>query len=262
MGSWKNKKILNALLLGLLLMGGSTAIATAAQSSSSSYSIDQAFFGSGGQLNSCSTTYCTNQRLGELGIGNSSSANAQVKSGSTVTDRQPFIEFVITGPTSIDVGTLTSATTHVASTTFSVKTYLAGGGYKVLNASPGPLNGNYLMHLLSSPTSPNIGNEQFGINLVANACPTNAPGSGPGSCSSTLGANPVQVPDSSFSNGTVATGYNTPDSYKYVNGESIAYSNTSSGETDYTISYMFNISDVTPGGTYVFNHVLVATSTY
>lgn len=260
MTAWK--QIQKSLLLCLLVALGITGVANAVQSSSSSYGVDETQFSSGGVLNSCSTTYCTNQTLGELGVGNISSTNGQVLSGGIVTDRQPYIEFVITGPTTIDVGTLTSASTHVASTSFRIKTYLAGGGYKIVNASPGPLNNNYLMHLLNSPTPPSIGNEQFGINLVANSCPSNAPTTGLGSCSGGFGADPVQVPDSSFSNGAVAAGYNTTNSYKYVNGDTIASSSTSSGETDFTVSYMFNISDVTPGGTYIFNHVLVATSTY
>jgi hypothetical protein len=79
---------------------------------------------------------------------------------------------------------------------------------------------------------------------------------------SDLGANPVQVPDSTFSFGTVASGYDTPCQFKYVNGDTIAQSAKSSGETDYTISYIVNINNVTPGGTYTMNHVLVATSTF
>lgn len=265
MGSWKKKNIGKALLLSLLIVGGSTTAVTALQSSSLHFGLDEVQFNSGGVLHACdaSNNLCSDQSLGELGVGDSSSFSGQVKGGSTVTDRQPYIEFKITGATSLDVGTLTSATTKVASTTFSVKTYLAGGGYKVINASPGPQNNGYTMHTLSAATPPTIGNEQFGINLVANSCPTNAPAlPALGGCTGGFGANPVQVPDSTFSNGTFGTGYGTANNYKYVNGDTIASSSTSTGETDYTISYMFNISDVTPGGTYIFHHVIVATSTY
>jgi hypothetical protein len=34
------------------------------------------------------------------------------------------------------------------------------------------------------------------------------------------------------------------------------------GEADYTISYVYNISNGTPEGNYVFNDILVATATY
>lgn len=251
MSSWK--QIRSALVLGLLVLVSSTTIATALQSSSSTYGIDQAFFGNGGQLNACSSSYCTKQTAGETAVGNSSSANFQVQAGNN-TDRTPYIEFIVNNA-NINLGQLSSSSTTTANATFSVKTYLAGG-YTVLNASPPPQNGSYTMHNLTSPTASSIGNEQFGINLVANttggAC--NAPAN--------FGAVPSQAPDSTFGFGQVASGYNTCGLFKYVNGDQIAYSNSSSGETDYTISYIFNITAVTPGGTYTMNHVLVATSTY
>jgi hypothetical protein len=72
----------------------------------------------------------------------------------------------------------------------------------------------------------------------------------------------VEVPSSTYSFGAAATGYNTPCQFKYVNGDTVAQSTKSSGETDYTISYIFNISATTPGGVYTMQHVLVATSTF
>ena len=62
--------------------------------------------------------------------------------------------------------------------------------------------------------------------------------------------------------GQVAANYDTPNVFMYAKGDEIAYSNASSSDTTFTISYMFNISNVTPGGTYTMNHVLVATATY
>jgi hypothetical protein len=95
-----------------------------------------------------------------------------------------------------------------------------------------------------------VGTEQFGINLVANTNPT------------TFGANPVQQPDSTFSYGAAATGYNTANLFKYVKGDVVASSSKSSGTTVYTISYLYNISPVTDAGEYRFSHVLVATATF
>jgi hypothetical protein len=77
-----------------------------------------------------------------------------------------------------------------------------------------------------------------------------------------FGAGPVQVPSGAFSNGTVASGYNTANLYKYVKGDTIASSAASSGETDYTISYILSINSSTPAGQYTMNNVLVATSTF
>jgi hypothetical protein len=103
---------------------------------------------------------------------------------------------------------------------------------------------------MSTATTSSPGTEQFGINVVANTTPISQ------------GANPVQIPSSTFSFGLAAPGYDTPNNYKYNNGDTIAQSPKSTGETDYTISYLANISGVTPAGHYVMNQSLVATATF
>ncbi|MBC7581641.1 hypothetical protein H7097_02100 [Aeromicrobium sp.] len=255
----KYKKFLHVLVLGVLVVASTTGLASAAQSTSASYSVDETFFGSGGELNACSTSYCTKQSAGETAVGNSSSANYQVQAGNN-TFRDTSLELIVNA-TNIDVGQLTSTTTKVASATFSVKSYLASG-YSVYTHSPGPKNTNRILSLLSTPSTSATGAEQFGINLVGNSCPANTSPGGLGACSSGLGADPLEVPDSTFAFGHASPGYDIPDSYKYADNDAIAYSNTSSGETDYTISYLYNVSSVTPGGSYVMNQSLVATSTY
>jgi hypothetical protein len=257
----KQKKFKKLLALSLLIAFSWSAAATALQAQSSTYGVDEAFFGNGGELNACSTTYCTKQAAGDLAVGNSASASYQTQAGGLVTDRIPSLELIVNNPNA-DIGILTTTTTHVTSATFSVKSYLAGG-YVVQTSSPGPKNGSYTMQGLSSPTGSSIGNEQFGINLKANSCPGAAPAlPAKGGCTGSFGANPSQAPDSTFSFGFSAPGYDTADQYKYVDGDIIAKSDTSSGETDYTVSYLYNISNVTPGGTYVLDQSIVATSTF
>jgi hypothetical protein len=250
------KKTYKSIVLSLLISLGLPAIALAAQANSATYQISEYFFGTGGQL--CepgvtgSASYCAKMSAGETGVGNTKSATYQANAGFN-TNREEFIEMLV-NTTSINLGTLNPGTTSTATATFSVKTYLASG-YVVQTASPGPTNGGYTMSSPSSPTTNNTAAEQFGINLVANnSCGNGLPAS--------LGASPVQVPSSTFSFGAAASGYNTTCQFKYVNGDTVASSSKSSGETDYTISYIFNITAVTPGGTYTMNHVLVATSTY
>jgi hypothetical protein len=246
------KKTYKSIVLSLLISLGLPAIVFSAQSSSATYQVNEVFFGTGGELHSCSGTYCAKQAAGETGVGNTKSATYQANAGFN-TNREEFIEMLV-NTTSINLGTLNPGTTSTATATFSVKTYLASG-YVVQTASPGPTNGGYTMSSPSSPTTNNTAAEQFGINLVANnSCGNGLPAS--------LGASPVQVPSSTFSFGAAASGYNTTCQFKYVNGDTVASSSKSSGETDYTISYIFNITAVTPGGTYTMNHVLVATSTY
>ena len=248
----------------LILLVATTASVTAQASSSASYGVDNVTFGGGGQLNACSASYCSKQTAGEMTVGNTSSTDYQAQGGNN-TEREPYLEFMVNNA-NIDLGVLSTSTTKTASATFSVKTYLASG-YVVENASLPPQNGSYTMNALATPTASSTGSEQFGINVVANSCPANSPSSGAGSCTGSLGANPVQVPDSTFSFGQAAHNsasdyYDQPNLFMYKNNDIIAYSNKSSGETDYTISYLFNISPTTAGGTFTMNHVLVATSTF
>jgi hypothetical protein len=174
-------------------------------------------------------------------------ATTQAQAGFN-TNREEYLEFQVNTP-SIDFGTLTTSTTKTGTATFQVKSYLANG-YQVVTASAPPKNGSYTLAGMATLGASAVGTEQFGINLKANTSPT------------TFGANPVQVPDGTFSYGTATTEYSIANQYKYVNGDVIASSPRSSGETDYTISYIMNISNATPGGVYTMSHVLVATSTF
>lgn len=242
---WKQTIKKSIFFLGILLLF--PAVGFAAQSQSSNYQVNEVFFGSGGELNACSTNYCSKQSAGELAAGNTSSANYQAQAGFN-TDRDPYIQFTVSN-TNVNLGTLNATTTKTATSTFSVKTYLAHG-YAVENASDPPTNNSYTMQTLTTPSASATGTEQFGINLVANTAPV------------TFGADPVQVPDNTFAFGQVTADYSSPNSYKYVKGDTVAYSTSSTSTTNYTVSYIFNVSEVTPGGAYLLRHVLVATSTY
>lgn len=123
-------------------------------------------------------------------------------------------------------------------------------GYVIQTASDPPRNSNYFLNPMATQAASSAGTEQFGINLVANTSPA------------TFGADPVQYPDNTFSFGTVASGYDTPNLYKYVKYDTVANSARSSGTSIYTVSYIYNVGTTTAGGTYTFNHVLVATATY
>lgn len=63
-------------------------LAFAAQSNSTHYSVDEVYFGTGGELNACSTNYCSKQSAGETGVGATSSTNYKSQAGFN-TDRTP-----------------------------------------------------------------------------------------------------------------------------------------------------------------------------
>jgi hypothetical protein len=256
MGIIKSKIIrLAGYLSFLMIMSSPMIFSSFAQATTTSCGgvqcVTQSTTGPGGVVNACSINYCLNASLGDTGIGNSSSANYQAYAGYTTT-ADPYIELVT--PNSItNVGVLDSSSTKYTTAQFSVRAYLASG-YTVINGSSAPTAlSNGITHYLSAPSTPAasaVGTEQFGINLASNTVPAS------------IGAVPQQLPSNSYSYGTAAAGYNTSNLYKYAQGDTIAQSSSSSGYTTYTVSYIFNISPVTPSGFYSFTHTLIATGYY
>jgi hypothetical protein len=262
------QKALSVLMLVVLTALAPASVATAAcphfqESCKAGYGVSGATFNAGGQYACDSHNLCANQTAGENAVGETCKSGAGyfcTEAGFNTSN--PYIELLVTD-TAVDAGVLTSTSTHVGTARFSVKTYLAHG-YAVTTSSPGPKSGSHILDLMNpvSGLTSTLGKEQFGMNLVANDCPPDAPGTGAGSCTGTFGHGPTQVPDNTFSFGDVASGYDTPNQYRYADEDTIANSSRSSGETDFTISYLFNISNVTPAGEYTMNQSLVATSTF
>lgn len=219
-----------------------------AQSSSTNYSIEESFIGPGGLIDSASTNYQARASLGDTGVGNSESANFQIYGGYTTTSEE-YLEFSVSS-TDVDLGVLTNSTTGTGSATFYVRSYLAQGYTVTQTSDPPTIGGGVTLAPMASQAASSVGTEQFGINLKANTSPT------------TFGAEAVQVPDSSFSFGYAATGYQTANQYKYVKNDIIARADSSSGQTTFTVSYIANVTLLTEAGSYVMEHDLVATSTF
>jgi hypothetical protein len=248
----KHRKILQIssylLVVGLLTGFNFTSRVFAQQSSSPNYQIDEVFVGAGGGNDASSASFQARASIGDLGVGNSSSTNYQAYGGFTTTGA-PYLEVNVTS-TDLDLGTLDPSTTTTGSTTFNVRAYLTSGYNVMIRGSAPTSEGGATITPLATQSSPTTGTEQFGLNLVANTSPT------------TFGADPVQIPDASFSFGVAESGYNTANQYKYVSGETFASSPRSSGQTNYTISYIFNVSNITDAGRYEFDQNLIVVATY
>lgn len=245
-------KVLRAVLMAVVVAAsGGTALA---QSSSTNYRVDQTFFGSGGQ-DASSASYSAKQSAGELAIGNACSTDYCAWAGFNTTD-EPFLEFVVTAD-NIDLGYLDTAATKTANGTFAVRAWQASG-YVVRTESDPPTNANggHQIAPLGTPSTPTAGQEEFGINLVENKT------AAPCSAFANFGQDPQQSPDGSMAFGQVDSDYNQCGKFKYAKGDRVAYSDQSSSITTYTVSYIFNINNVTAAGQYTFNHILVATGTY
>lgn len=241
---------LAGMLLFLMITFSGVALA---QYSSSHYQTNEVFFGSGGDTDQSSTSYRASAAAGSLGVGRYSSTNYQAYSGF-LTPNEPFLELGIDSSTA-DLGDLDPTTTVSGTADFHVRAYV-DSGYTVqtLSQPPSYTSGSQ-SHTLSAMTvlgSSAVGTEQFGINLVHNTSPA------------TFGNDPLPLPNSSYANGTAASGYNTANQFKYVVGDIIAQTSGTNGWglTAYTISYIANASIITPAGRYVMVHDLVAVATY
>ncbi len=235
----------------LLVMSSSPLVF--AQASSSSYQVEEVFFGTGGALDSSSANYKARQSAGGIGSNVSNSTNFR-NAGGNASDTTPYLEMVVNTAT-IDLGLLSTSSTAYGSGTFTVRTYLSSG-YSVFTMSPPPTNesGNPL-NPITSAAAPATNTEQFGMNLVANTVPAS------------IGADPVNQPDNTFADGQAAPGYNTTNLYQYNQGDLIASSpktasNQGIGETDYTVSYIANMAPLTKAGLYTMNHDIVVVGTY
>lgn len=208
-----------------------------AQYTSPNYRVDETFFGAGGNLDNQSANYKAKTAAGELGVGNISSPNFQAQAGFNTTDTI-LLEVTVNGGV-FDLGVLDDGQVKAQSTTFTVRNYLSNG-YTVQVLGRPPTNTNHELTAMASAAASSPGTEQFGINLAAN----NLPGPGP------FGAVPAQLPDSTFGFGYAVSPYGTSNLFKYIEGDTVARSDKSTGVTSYTLSFIANVNKVTPGGVY------------
>lgn len=221
----------------------------APQSTSSHYSVSEVQIGGNGSaLKDCSGHYCAQEAVGSTVNGTASSANYSAQFGSFTNDK-PLLEVIVVGGIQ-DVGVLQPTTTATVSDTIKIRSYLSNG-YSLYVTGNSPGQGTHNLNTMAGgcPCTSQPGTEQFGINLSANTTPN-------------IGAGPIQVPSGTFSFGSVHSGYDQSNHFKYSNGDNVAGSIKSTGETDYTLSMILNISPATPAGRYTGNFSAVVVPTY
>jgi hypothetical protein len=249
------KRFYLSLVLALLLsfIYGSHVFA---QYTSPNYKAEETFFGSGGELDASSSHYKAQSSVGALGTGYGSGTAYQAYSGF-LTPNEPFLEMSI-NTSLVDLGVLDAASTKTGNSNFTVRAY-RDSGYTVQSVSQPPqtATGNTLT-AKATLGAPITGTEEFGMNLVANTTPVS------------FGADPTLQPNSTFASGIAAPGYRTANQFKYGVGDVIACTGTAGtcgsingwGQTNYTISYIANISSITKAGAYSMVHDLVVVATY
>lgn len=229
------------ILLAVFLSVGSstgssmgTGTAFAVTSSSSNYQVTETQFNAGSSLQSCSGQYCAKTSIGDTAVGSAASADVTAQFGP-ITSKDPLLEVIVEAGAS-NLGVLTTEGTATKTTTVRIRNYLSGGYVLQIVGDPPKYNGHPL-NTSSTPVPSVPGTEQFGINAALNTTPS-------------VGAMPVQVPSDQTSFGVVAQNYRSANMFMFNSGDVVARSVTASGQTNYTISMIVNISSATPAGHY------------
>lgn len=248
---WRKQiKLLFVVSAGISILLGATVAAQT--SSSTNYQVQEYQFGTGGNPDLNSANFNANASIGSLGVGRSSSSNYDLEAG-LITPNEPFLELFVNFAT-VNLGTLDGSTTGTGNGTFWVRTYLSGS-YTVQTMSPSLTSeSGRVIPGKATLGVPQVGQEEFGINLVDNSSPD-------------LGSNPFNVPDNNFADAEAAPDYNIPNQFKYGQGDIIARSaatagNQAVGRTDFTITYIANVSNITPAGSYTMVHDIVVVASF
>lgn len=142
----------------------------------------------------------------------------------------------------VALGTLTTGTTGTGTSTMTAATngqtgYAISVNGTTLTASSGTIPAY-------SAAASAAGTAGFGINLVANTVPS------------------VGTAVSGTGTGTAATGYQTTNTFNFLTGATVASVGAASNSNTYTVSYVANISPVTPAGAYSTALTYIATATF
>jgi hypothetical protein len=133
----------------------------------------------------------------------------------------------------------------------------AGTGYVISVNGTTLTSGSNTVTAMGAPTTSAHGVSQFGLNLKLNTTAT-----------STIPVGAEITPSSNGTNlrGEALAGYNTVDTFKFINGDNVADSGDGGlGGTDaqiYTTSYIVNVPGSQPAGTYTTTLTYVCTPTF
>ena len=247
---WTTKKsnLIVIMIVAVLTMPTSVFAQT---SSSTNYQVEESGFAAGSNIDANSASYNSRISIGDLGVGQSESGS-YIGFGGFISPDEEYIELVIPVAT-VDMGVLDPGTPGTGTATFSARSYLNDSYIIVSPRDPPSTTGGASLDPITTAAAFDANTEQFGMNLVANTAPAS------------IGAAPSRQPvdDGTFAFGEAASGYDTTNQYQYNAGDILARSVTRGyGETDYTISYMINVTNTTPAGEYRMEQDLVMTATF
>lgn len=148
-----------------------------------------------------------------------------------------------TSGSTVDLGELSQTVPTTGTTQFAVATNSLNGYTASIQGST-MTAGNRIIAALPAQSPSLVGVSQFGINLRANASPS-------------VGQNVVGV-----GTGVVNTQYNSPNQFRFVDGDALASSPLPTEWNRFTISYLVNVGSSQPAGRYATTMTVIATTTF
>lgn len=155
----------------------------------------------------------------------------------------PELDCNNTSGDSLNLGNFQTYSSNFGSYQFLVATNSATG-YSVSVYGNTLTSGNYTIPALSSPSPPQYGVSQFGLNLVANTQPN-------------VGMSPVGDPSSQ-----PTSNYATPNEFMFSSGDILASDTHQDSYTRFTNSVMVNISKSQPPGFYATTLTYIAVANF
>jgi hypothetical protein len=142
------------------------------------------------------------------------------------------------------MGTLDPNATLQAQSQMAVGTN-ASSGFAVTANGISMSAGTNVIDPLAAPTASKPGDNQFGINLVANSAPA-------------VGRDP----EGDWANAVTSPDYSVPNQYKYVSGDVVAYSSNVSLMKKFTVSYIVNSNENLHAGVYTTTITYIASGRF
>ena len=143
-----------------------------------------------------------------------------------------------------EMGQLDSQSTLLAQSEMAVGTNASGGFAITANGTPMSAGTN-VIDSPSTPTESKPGDNQFGLNLVANSAPA-------------VGNDP----EGEWANAVPSPDYSVPNQYKYVPGDVVAFSPSVSLMKKFTVSYIVNSREDLRAGVYTTTITYIASGRF
>ena len=143
----------------------------------------------------------------------------------------------------IDFGNLDPNTTAYAASQLLAATN-ASDGYIIQDNGTTMTSGNNIISAMTQDNTSRLGVSQFGVNLRANTTP------------------PVGSDPEGPGTGQPTPAYDSPNTYQFLDNDTIASASNADDYRKYTVSYIVNVSSSQPPGVYVSTLTYVCTGSF